>query len=113
MRLSSVSEDLPKDSSIASPSCLFQHRDRKIFFLFNLNFSCFIISAFLGLLALATENGKRSCLEGLAINEHLKASLPLELTRKSHGSFPQRVSTLVKETTHMKLCLELQVNIHS
>lgn len=65
------------------------------------------------LLALATENGKRSCLEGLAINEHLKASVSLELTRKSHGSFPQRVSTLVKETTHMKLCLELQVNIHS
>ena len=38
--------------------------------------------------------------------EEFSGSLPMELTRKSHGSFPQSF-TLMKETTHMKLCLEL------
>lgn len=94
MRLSYVSKISPKDNSVASPSCLFQHLDRKLLVLLNVDLSCFSLSAFLVLPALATESSKRygSCLEGLAMNEHLKTSLPLELTRKGHGSFTQRVS---------------------
>lgn len=67
---------------LASPSCLFQHLHRKLHFLFDLHFSS-VTAHFLfpwhWQLKVARDE---YCLKDLVINEHFKASLPLELTRK-------------------------------